>query len=165
MFVYPSPKEMPILVNLHGIILFRALNFSAELELDCFSSFSFFLSHNLSSKSFIKKLNSLIFSVLEKLCTQNIYISPKNSFPFTHDTSLCFKGLQIAFPMWGHLCLTFVFKTLRIYHVPGTLLDARNTRQVNQNVSTVKFLLSFQRPVGYGVDGIVIVIHMVQVNS
>ena len=47
--------------------------------------------------------------------------------------------------------------------MPGTLSDARNTIQVNQNTSTIKFLFSFKRLGAYEADGIVI--HMLQVKE
>ena len=80
----------------------------------------------------------MVFSGLEKLCSCTNYISSKISFLFAGKTSLQVKYLKIAFPMLAHLCLTFIFQTLTTYNVSGTLLDARNTGQGNQNMSTVK---------------------------
>lgn len=67
--------------------------------------------------------------------------------------------------MLAHLCLTFIFKILSIYNVPGTLLDTSNTREVNENMLTVKFLLSFLRLAAYEALRIGITIHMLQVKE
>lgn len=67
--------------------------------------------------------------------------------------------------MLAHLCLTFIFKILSIYNAPVTLLHAANTRQENQNTSTVKFLLSFKRLAAYEADRIGIIIHTLQVKE
>lgn len=49
--------------------------------------------------------------------------------------------------------------------MPGTLLDARNRRQENENMSTVKFVFSFKRLAACEADGIGIIIHTLPVKE